>query len=398
MTNLLLRLFVGKDDTDDHAHYRARVGKLSGIVGIVSNAVLCVLKLVVGAMSGSLSITADAMNNLSDTTSSVVTLAGFRLSEIPPDKKHPYGHARFEYLSGLAVAAMILLIGVELLKTSVKKILHPASIEFSVYVAVVLLVSIGVKLWLSIFNTSLGKQIGSSTLLATALDSRNDTISTGAVLVAAVVEAVTGWKIDGYVGLVVAGFILYSGVTMAMETISPLLGEASNPELQAQLVSALRACPQVLGLHDLMMHDYGPGKCFASVHVEMDAHVDPLVSHEIIDDLEKLCREKLQIQLVIHYDPVVVGDPVIDQTRSRVLALLQEKDPRITIHDFRMVKGKGHTNLIFDAVLPEELCAQSEEIKAFVEERMTALGHGKIYAVITFDSALFNTDHELQPI
>ena len=392
MTKLLLRLFAGEENAADNSGYRSRIGKLSGVVGIICNAVLCVLKLVVGTLSGSVSITADAMNNLSDSTSSLVTLAGFKLSEKPADKKHPYGHARFEYLSGLAVAAMILLIGVELLQTSVHKIIHPESIEFSAWVAVVLLASIAVKLWLSAFNKNLGNRIQSSTLLATALDSRNDTISTGAVLIAAAVESFTGWKIDGYVGLAVAAFIIYSGITMGMETISPLLGEASNPELQQDMIRTLKSCPQVLGLHDLMVHDYGPGKCFASVHVEMDSREDPVRSHEIIDDLERLCREKHHVLLTILYDPVVLGDKVLDQTRQEVLELLQKRDPRIHIHDFRMVSGEEHTNIIFDAVLPVDLWPQTEEIKEYVETSMSALGRGRFYAVITFDSELFN-DH-----
>lgn len=390
MTNLLLRLFAGEETAADSSGFRSRVGKLSGVVGIICNAVLCVLKLVVGTLSGSVSITADAMNNLSDSTSSLVTLAGFKLSEKPADKKHPYGHARFEYLSGLAVAAMILLIGVELLQTSVHKIIHPESIEFSAWVAVVLIASILVKLWLSAFNKNLGNRIQSATLLATALDSRNDTISTGAVLIAAAVESFTGWKIDGYVGLAVAGFIIYSGITMGMETISPLLGEASNPELQQEMIHTLKSCPQVLGLHDLMVHDYGPGKCFASVHVEMDSREDPVRSHEIIDDLERMCREKHHVLLTIHYDPVVLGDKELNQTRQEVLELLQKRDPRICIHDFRMVSGEEHTNIIFDAVLPVDLWSQTEEIREYVEDGMSALGRGKFYAVITFDSALFN--------
>lgn len=394
MTNLLLRLFAPEKESGGGSRYRMKIGKLSGIVGIVCNAVLCVLKLIVGGLSGSVSITADAMNNLSDSTSSLVTLAGFKLSEMPADKKHPYGHARFEYLSGLAVAAMILLIGVELLKTSFHKIFHPESIEFSLWVAAVLIASIAVKLWLFVFNRKLGNQIHSSTLLATALDSRNDTISTSAVLIAACVEAVSGWRIDGYVGLAVAAFIIYSGVTMGMETISPLLGENSNPEAQKTIVSTLEACPQVLGLHDLMVHDYGPNMCFASVHVEMDSREDPLKSHEIVDNLERICREQHHILLTIHYDPIVVGDPLTDQTKQEVLQLLQKKDSRITMHDFRMVPGEDHTNLIFDAVLPVDLWSQTEEIRQYVESSMSSRGKGRFYAVITFDSALFNEKAE----
>ena len=395
MTKLLLYLFAPEQDAIDSPRYRSKIGKLSGIVGILCNAVLCVLKLIVGGLSGSVSITADAMNNLSDSTSSLVTLAGFKLSEMPADKKHPYGHARFEYLSGLAVAAMILLIGVELLKTSFHKIFHPESIEFSLWVAAVLIASIAVKLWLFVFNRKLGDQIHSSTLLATALDSRNDTISTGAVLIAACVEAISGWKIDGYVGLAVAAFIIYSGITMGMETISPLLGENSNPEAQKAIVSVLEACPQVLGLHDLMVHDYGPNMCFASVHVEMDAREDPLKSHEIVDNLERICREQHHILLTIHYDPIVVGDPLTDQTKQEVLQLLQKKDSRITMHDFRMVPGEGHTNLIFDAVLPVDLWSRTEEIKGYIENSMSSQGRGKFYAIITFDSALFNEEAEV---
>lgn len=391
MTKWLLRLFAGSENSEDSSAYRCKVGKLSGIVGIICNAVLCVLKLIVGTLSGSLSITADAMNNLSDATSSIVTMVGFRLSEMPADEKHPYGHARFEYLSGLAVAAMILLIGWDILKTSVGKIMHPVAVEFSAAVAIVLIASILVKLWLSAFNSVLGKKIHSSALLATALDSRNDTISTGAVLAAAVVEAVWGFRIDGYVGLAVAVFIIYSGITMGMETISPLLGEASNPELQEKVSKTLTACPQVLGLHDMMMHDYGPGMCFASVHVEMDAKVDPIESHEIIDDLERVCREQHHVVLTIHYDPVIIGDPIIDQTRSEVLELLQKKDPRITIHDFRMVPSPGHTNIIFDAVLPVDIWSQTEEIREYIETNMSAKGRGRFYAVITFDSSFFNS-------
>ena len=398
MTKLLLRLFTGKEDSEDSPGYRSRVGRLSGIVGIVCNVILCVMKVIAGTLSGSLSITADAMNNLSDSTSSLVTLVGFRLAELPADKKHPYGHARFEYLSGLAVAAMILLIGVELFKGSVQKIIHPTATEFSACVAVILVVSILVKLWLSAFNQKLGKQIHSSALLAAALDSRNDTISTAAVLAAAGIEAVFGWKIDGYVGLAVAGFIIYSGIAMGMETISPLLGEASNPELREELISTLKTCPQVLGLHDLMVHDYGPNMCFASVHVEMDAREDPIRSHEIIDDLERLCREKHHVLLTIHYDPVILGDPVLDQTRQEVLELLKKKDSRISIHDFRMVSGEAHTNLIFDAVLPVDLWSQTEEIKDYIETNMSSRGRGRFYAVITFDSALFNDAGEAKTV
>ena len=389
MTKLLLRLFT--DPAAPEGAYRMQVGKLSGIVGILCNAILCGLKLLVGTLSGSVSITADAMNNLSDATSSVVTLVGFRLSELPPDRKHPYGHARFEYLSGLAVSAMILLIGAELLKTSVGKIFHPEAVEFSLVTALVLAGSILVKLWLSLFNGKLGNAIHSPALLAAAADSRNDTFSTGAVLIAAGIEAVFGWKIDGWVGLAVALFILWSGVSMGMETVSPLLGEATNPEIRDAIAGTLSACPEVLGYHDLLVHDYGPGKCFASIHVEMDRSRDVMESHEIIDNLEKTVWETYHVQLVIHFDPIVVGDPRIDETRARVTDYLWQMDSRLNMHDFRMVPGKGHTNLIFDVVLPIDMEGMEEEIANMIEHRMSGPEYGRVYAVINFDSEVFNT-------
>ena len=253
MTELLLRLFVRSDDPEG---YRSGVGRLSGIVGIAANVLLCAMKLLVGTVSGSVSITADAMNNLSDASSSIVTLLGFKLSEKPADDHHPYGHARYEYLSGLVVAALILVIGFELLKTSIDKILNPTPTEFSLWVALVLVGSVAMKLWLSRFNTLLGRKIQSTTLLATAADSRNDVVSTAAVLLAAMVEAVSGWQIDGVMGLGVAVFILYSGITLGKDTISPLLGENASPELRQQIIDILKSDRKVLGYHDLMVQLY----------------------------------------------------------------------------------------------------------------------------------------------
>ena len=312
MTKLLLRLFVKDYEKSESAPVRTAVGKLSGFVGILCNLLLFAGKLAVGILSGAVSITADAMNNLSDAASSVVTLIGFRLAERPADEDHPYGHARYEYLSGLAVAALIVVIGFELAKTSVEKILHPTAVEFTLPTVLVLLGSIGVKLWLSFFNKRLGKHIDSQTLMATAADSRNDVISTGAVLAAGIVELLTSWQIDGFVGLAVALFILYSGVTLAKETISPLLGETASPELRKLIEETVESCPLVLGYHDLMVHDYGPGQRFASLHVEMDQQEDPLLCHELIDNMERACLQLHNIHLVIHYDPVVVGDPETD--------------------------------------------------------------------------------------
>ena len=391
MTKLLLRLFVKNHENGADPAVRAKTGKLSGIVGILANAVLCAGKLVIGTLSGSVSITADAMNNLSDAASAIVTLIGFKLAERPADEDHPYGHARYEYLSGLAVAAMVLLIGFELAKTSFDKILHPESVTFSIPLVIVLVGSVLVKLWLSLFNTTLGKHIDSATLLATAADSRNDVISTLAVLAAALVEKFTGYRVDGYMGMAVALFILYSAVGLAKETISPLLGESASPELCRVIAELMDAEPRVLGYHDLMVHDYGPSQRFGSLHVEMDQAEDPLACHELIDDLERLCLEKHNIHLVIHYDPVVVGDPEQDSLRETIYEALQSVDSRLNLHDFRMVRGVNHTNLIFDIGLPVDLNGKENLIGKTIDGALADRGDNmKYYTVITFDAEAFN--------
>ena len=390
MTNLLLRLFVRDYKDPKQPRVRGAVGKLSGVVGIICNILLFAMKLVVGTISGSVAITADALNNLSDATSSVVTLIGFKLAEKPADEHHPYGHARYEYLSGLAVAGMILIIGFELAKTSVEKIFAPTAVEFSIPVAVVLIASIGIKLWLCLFNRRLGNHIGSTALLATAADSRNDAISTTAVLVATLLELFTSWQIDGFMGLGVAAFILYSGIHLARETISPLLGENASSDLRELIVSVLEDHPEVLGYHDLMVHDYGPGQRFATMHVEMDQQADPLECHELIDNLERECYKLHRVHLVLHYDPVVTDDPEQDRIRGIVEQLLRQEDERISVHDFRMVRGKGHTNLIFDVALPPELMKNKKDIKHRLDQTLADREETTYYTVITFDMAVFN--------
>ena len=392
MTDLLLRIFVKHDASYDSPKVRAKVGSLSGTVGLICNIVLFFIKFLIGTLSGSLSITADAMNNLSDASSSIVTLIGFKLAEKPADEDHPYGHARYEYLSGLAVAALILLIGYELAKTSVDKILHPTAVKFTLPLALALLFSIAMKLWMYLFNRKLGKLIHSTTLQATASDSRNDVISTAVVLTAAVIEAVTNWKVDGFMGLAVAIFILYSGITLAKETISPLLGETAGAELRQLILESIRKCPKVLGYHDLMVHDYGPGQRFASIHVEMDQKEDPLVCHELIDDIERECLKEHNIHLVIHYDPIVTDDPEMDEMRVLVQESLKDYDIRLSIHDFRMVRGAEHTNLIFDIALPYELMAKQKQIKAHLDEELEKVEGGKYYTVIEFDAEAFNRE------
>ena len=389
MTELLLRLTT--PDADYRSPQgRAKVGSLSGAVGIGANVLLFLGKLAAGLLTGSVSITADAMNNLSDASSSIVTLLGFKLASMPADEDHPYGHARFEYLSGLAVAVMIMLIGFELAKTSVEKILHPTEVVFSGIAVAVLLGSIAVKMWLFLFNRKLGKLIDSTALEATAADSRNDCVSTLAVLAAGTIEHFFHLPIDGFVGLGVAVFILWSGWGLAKQTISPLLGEAASPELRALIVDYIGVQPHVLGYHDLMVHDYGPGQRFASIHVEMDAGDDPLFCHELIDDMERECMRSHGIHLVIHYDPVITNDPEINRLREKVIENLRQQDPRMTIHDFRMVRGMAHTNLIFDVALPVNLRNREKEIQSRLDKALNEGSAMTYHTVITFDPEEFN--------
>ena len=389
MTKLLLRLFVKDADNTESPKVRAAIGTLSGLVGIVCNLLLFGFKLLVGTLTGSVSITADAMNNLSDASGSIVTFIGFRVADKPADAHHPYGHARAEYLSGLGVAALILVIGMELVKTSVGKILAPTPVEFTTVAAVVLLASIAVKFWMNLFNRGLAKRIDSTALMATAADSRNDCITTGAVLIAAIVEKFTHLPVDGWIGLGVALFILYSGLNLAKDTISPLLGENADSELREKIVDYIVAQPKVLGYHDLMVHDYGPGQRFASLHVEMDCREDPLDCHELIDDMERECLRSHNVHLVIHYDPVVIDDPVLTALKAKVLCLLQAKDSRLSLHDFRMVPGKRHMNLVFDVALPRDLKDQGEALRSWVEDTLNAEGDMVYHVIITFDVADF---------
>ena len=389
MTNLLLHLFVKDADNTENPKVRAAIGTLSGLVGIVCNLLLFTFKLLVGTLTCSVSITADAMNNLSDASGSIVTFIGFRVADKPADEHHPYGHARAEYLSGLGVAALILVIGIELVKTSVKKIFAPTPVEFTAVAAVVLLASIAVKFWMNLFNRGLAKRIDSTALMATAADSRNDCIATFAVLIAAIVEKVTHIPVDGWIGLGVALFILYSGLNLAKDTISPLLGENADPELREKIVDYIVAQPKVLGYHDLMVHDYGPGQRFASLHVEMDCREDPMDCHELIDDMERECLRSHNVHLVIHYDPVVIDDPVLTALKAKVQCLLQAKDSRLSLHDFRMVPGKRHMNLVFDVALPRDMKDQAEALRSWVEDTLNAEGDMVYNVIITFDIADF---------
>ena len=390
MTKLLLKTVEKKHPDPTSGAYRAQVGSLSGTVGIFCNMALFAVKLMVGIFSDSVSIMADALNNLTDCASAIVTLLGFKLAEKPADSEHPYGHARYEYLTALAVAALILIIGFELAKTSVDKILNPTDVVMSLPMILILAGAIGVKFWMFLFNRTLSRKIDSAALMATATDSRNDCIATVVTVTAALLQSLFAWQLDGIMGLGVAVFILYSGISLARETISPLLGEAASPELRRVIRKELDAEPRVLGYHDLMVHDYGPGQRFGSLHVEMDSREDPMSCHELIDDLERLCLQKHNIHLVIHYDPVVTDDPELEAIKAQLWQILTAMDARLTFHDLRMVKGVGHSNVIFDVALPRDMMGKEAQITREVESALSESRQSTIHAVITFDPADFN--------
>lgn len=373
MTEFLLEKFVAGYPDTERREVRTRCGNLAGTVGIVCNLLLCLFKFAAGMLSGSIAISADAMNNLSDASSSVITLLGFRMAARPADQKHPYGHGRTEYLSGLAVSVMVMLIGLELAKSSVGKIVAPEPVQCGWLPVTILVVSICVKLWMAAFNRAVGKKINSAALEATAADSRNDVFSTGAVLLATLVQGVTGWMLDGWMGLAVAAFILYSGYGLIQDTIAPLLGQAPDPELVAHIYKKARSYPGVLGIHDLIVHDYGPGRQFASLHVEMSAAQDVLEGHEIIDSLERDFSENDGLHVVIHYDPIVTSDARVGEAREYLARRVKEIDPQLTLHDLRMVPGENRTNLIFDLVVPYGFGIAEDELK----DRVSALAREK---------------------
>ena len=369
MITLLSRWFIrDRDHVTDPAVRRA-YGQLCGLTGIGLNVLLFIGKFLAGTISGSIAITADAFNNLSDAGSSVITLLGFRLAGRKPDPEHPFGHGRIEYISGLIVSGLILLMGAELAKTSFDKILHPAAVDFSVIAMVILAVSILVKLYMSLYNHRIGKKINSAAMAATAADSISDAISTSAVLAAMLVAKFSGLMIDGYVGMIVAVLILISGVKAAKETIAPLLGQAPETEFVQQIERIVMSHPPICGIHDLVVHDYGPGRVMISLHAEVPAGGDMLELHDVIDNAEIALRRELNCEAVIHMDPIVTDDGITSELRAKVSELVKTIDERITIHDFRIVPGNTHTNLIFDAVVPFDIGISAQE----VSERISRL-------------------------
>ena len=384
MTKLIKNIFLKNKDAETPSG-REYYGRVAGIVGIVCNLILSILKFIVGYLSNSVSITADATNNISDAGSSIVTLVGFRLSEKPADEDHPYGHARIEYITGLIISFLILLIGYDILKSSVDKIIHPEESVFSWVTVVILVSSIIVKLWLSRFNKILGKQIKSTALEATAADSRNDCISTAAVLVATIISHFTSLNLDGFMGVGVAIFILISGIGLVKETIGPLLGQAPSKEMYEKIEQKILSYENVLGVHDLLVHSYGPGSYFASAHIEMDAKIDVLVCHDIMDKIERDFLKQLNIHLVVHLDPTVLDCEETNELKEVVREILYDIDPIITFHDFRVVVGDKAKNVLFDIVVPPSYKYTDKELKDIIKNRVNEAGKGNLYAVIVVD-------------
>lgn len=386
MIEFLARVFIRHRDTLSPSALRQAYGQLCGAVGIGLNLLLFVGKLFAGTISGSIAITADAFNNLSDAGSSVVTLLGFRLAGRKPDPEHPFGHGRMEYISGLAVAGLILLMGVELGKSSLKKILSPEEIVSSPLVLAILAVSVAVKLYMFYYNRSIGKKIKSAAMSATATDSLSDAVSTTAVLMATLVGQLTGLNIDGWVGLLVALFILFSAYKAAKETLSPLLGQTPDPEFVDRIEQIVLSYPEVLNIHDLIVHDYGPGRVMISLHAEVSADGDLLQLHDVIDNAEHRLKKELGCMAVIHMDPIITNDAHTDALRMAVAEKVKTIDPRLTIHDFRTVSGPTHTNLIFDVVVPYDVKLTADEVRRRIGALVKELDEN-YFAVVQVDNS-----------
>lgn len=383
MIEFLIRRFVPDWQQVQRTDVRERYGTLAAAVGILSNIFLCIIKGLIGLFSDSIAVTADAVNNLSDAGSSVITLLAFKIAGKPADEEHPYGHARMEYISGMAVSFIIILLGLELMGSSFEKILHPEEVGVSALTYLVLIVSIAVKLWQGMFNRNLGKRISSEALQATAADSLNDVFSTGAVLLSTLVYQFTAIPIDGWVGMLVAIFITVSGVKLIMETGSPLLGQAPDPQMVRELEEKITAYDGVIGIHDLQVHNYGPGRVFATVHAEVPANRDILVSHDIIDNIEREVGHEMNLNLVIHMDPVVTDDERLNQLHAQVQQIVAGIDSNLSMHDFRAVFGPTHTNLVFDVVVPPGFSLSDSELSRRIEQQVQTLG--SYFCVITVD-------------
>ena len=384
MTTLLCKLFVKNwQDTKSPAVRRA-YGTMASAVGIVANLLLSLVKLAAGILSGAISITADAVNNLSDAGSQVISLVSFKVASKPADRDHPFGHARIEYVSSMIVSFLILTVGVELLRESIGQILSPSPISFSFPVFLILGLSVAVKLWLSFFNRRLASKMDSEVMRATSADSLSDAIATGAVLISGLIAWKTGWQIDGYMGVVVAVIILIAGIRVLNDTKNSILGRAPSPETMESIAKLAEEYPEILGIHDMVVHSYGPGNIIASFHAEVDGSANVFDTHDVIDLVEKRLWSELGIRATVHMDPIVTDDERIQALREQTLASVRTVDPHLGIHDFRFVEGKTHSNLIFDVTAPFELKLSDEELKQKISLEISLL-NPNYFAVITVD-------------
>ena len=373
MTERLVRRFIRDWENVGDPAVRERYGALSGGVGILLNLLLSLGKFFAGLLTGSIAVTADAFNNLSDAGSSVVTLVGFKLAGQKADDGHPFGHGRIEYLAGLLVSLLILMVGVELGKTSIEKIFRPEQVDFSLVTVVILIASILVKLWMCLFNRNLGRRIGSAAMEATATDSLSDVVATSAVLAGTLVGEFTGVSIDGWVGVVVAIFILRAGWGAAKDTVDPLLGSAPDPALVKEIQDVVLSHKQVVGMHDLVIHDYGPGRRMCSFHAEVPQNADIMEVHDAIDHIEREIYQKFGVETTAHMDLIATEDEAVNSLREQVRDLVREVNPEMNIHDFRVTRGPQHTNLIFDVVVPHRSKVSDEEIAGEITRRVQAL-------------------------
>ena len=381
--NFLVRRFIKNYQDTKDANVRTSIGKLSGIVGIFSNLFLFVIKFVIGTIVHSVSIQADGVNNLTDAGSNIISILSFHLANKPADKDHPFGHERTETIASLFVGILILVLGFETAKESISKVLHPGSIDFRIASVIILLISIIVKFWMYAYNKKLSKTYDSSLLEATALDSISDVCGTTAVLVSTLLSPVLHFNLDGYMGIVVSGIILYGAYGLLRDMINSLIGEAPDPELVHNIVDRIMAHPAILGVHDMMLHNYGPNKIFASAHVEVDSSKDIFETHDHIDNIEREVKENMNIDLVLHMDPVKVNDPETELYRAKVVEAIHQIDPKWGFHDFRIVSGPTHVNLVFDLVIPFEEKYAQEEIEAMLLKHIQS--DKKIYFVLTID-------------
>lgn len=381
--NFLVRRFIKNYQDTKDANVRTNVGKLSGIVGIFSNLFLFVIKFVIGTIVHSVSIQADGVNNLTDAGSNIISILSFHLANKPADKDHPFGHERTETIASLFVGILILVLGFETAKESISKVIHPGSIDFRIESVIILLISIIVKFWMYAYNKKLSKTYDSSLLEATALDSISDVCGTTAVLVSTLLSPVLHFNLDGYMGIVVSGIILYGAYGLLRDMINSLIGEAPDPELVHNIVDRIMAHPAILGVHDMMLHNYGPNKIFASAHVEVDSSKDIFETHDHIDNIEREVKENMNIDLVLHMDPVKVNDPETELYRAKVVKAIHQIDPKWGFHDFRIVSGPTHVNLVFDLVIPFEEKYSQEEIEDMLLKHIQS--DKKIYFVLTID-------------